>query len=196
MAFVFDRGKNRSVAAAAALGLFALALLAAAPPRAVGNTAAVSVTAVLSVTATVNPNCTLSTSPLSFGRYESLQANATIPLNGSGTVSIACTKGSAPRINLDLGQNANGTRRYMTLAGGGAADALYYELYQPPAAVPGVGCLFPGSAAWGPTPAQAFVPSAPANRAARTFNVCGTIPPGQFVSVGSYADTVVATVNF
>ena len=196
MTATFDRGKQRSVAAATASALVALALLAAAPPRAVGNTAAASVTAMVSVTATVNPNCTISTSPLSFGRYESLQANATTPLNGSGTVSIACTKGSVPRIALDLGQNANGNRRYMTLAGGSPADALYYELYQPPATVPGAGCLFPGSAAWGPSPAQTFVPSTPVNRAARTFNVCGTIPPGQLVGVGSYADTVVATVNF
>jgi spore coat protein U-like protein len=176
----------------------ALALCVVAPPPAVGTTAGRNATAVLGVSATIRANCTISTHALSFGRYESLQANATVPLHAAGSVSIACTKGSAPRITLDLGQNPSGTRRQMALAAAGSPgfDRLYYELYQPPDAVPGSGCSFPGSVAWGPTGSQAFVPSPPLTRAPRTYSVCGTIPAGQGVSMGSYADTVVATVNF
>jgi spore coat protein U-like protein len=33
-------------------------------------------------------------------------------------------------------------------------------------------------------------------KAARTYNVCGSIPGGADVGTGAYADTVVATVNF
>ncbi len=191
MAFAINRRKQRSGAAAASLTAAALVLLVAVAPRAVGTTA------VLGVSATVNSNCTIATSAVSFGRYESLQANATAPLNAAGTVSIACTKGSAPKITMDLGQNPSGGRRYMALAAAsGGPNALYYEIYQPPTAVPGAGCSFPGTAAWGPAGAQAFVPSPPASRAARTYSVCGTIPAGQGVGMGSYADTVVATVNF
>lgn len=193
MALAFDRHKQRSLTAGAGLTAVALSLLVAAPPRAIGTTAA------LSVMAMVNPNCTISASAVSFGRYESLQANATNPLNAVGTLSIACTKGSAPKITLDLGRNPSGERRYMALAGSGgagSATALYYELYQPPGVAPGVGCRFPGSAAWGLSAAQTFVPSPPTGRGTRTYNVCGTIPAGQDVGMGSYADTVVATVNF
>jgi spore coat protein U-like protein len=177
----------------------ALALAVVAPPRAVGTTTAgANATAVLGVSATINSNCTISASAVSFGSYASLQANATVPLNAAGSLSIACTRGSVPRITLDLGQNPSGGRRQMALAAtrSPGADRLYYELYQPPNATPGSGCSFPANVAWGPTAAQTFVPSPPANRATRTYSVCGTIPPGQGVSMGSYADTVVATVNF
>jgi spore coat protein U-like protein len=169
-----------------------MALLLAVPPRAGGTTA------VLAVTATVDANCTISTGAVSFGRYESLQVNAKAPLYAAGTVSIACTKGSAPKITMDLGRNPNGGKRYMALAAGsvGAADTLNYELYQPPNAAPGTACRFPGTAVWGSSGTQAFAPGPPLNRTARTYMVCGTIPAGQGVSMGSYADTVVATVNF
>ena len=188
----FDRHKQRSRAAGAGLATAAVVLLLALPPRAGGTTS------VFSVTASVSANCTISTSAVSFGRYESLLANAATPLHAEGTVSIACTKGSAPKITMDLGRNPNGGRRYMALAagGGGAADTLNYELYQPPNPASGTACSFPGTVVWGSSAAQAFAPSPPLNRAMRTYSVCGTIPAGQGVSMGSYADTVVATVNF
>jgi spore coat protein U-like protein len=215
MACAFDRRNPRFRVSRAGMTGVALALLVVAPPLAVGTTSGLNVpgllgvppgsgttgrlnTTILSVSATINANCTISTNALSFGQYEALRANATAPLNAAGSVSIACTKGSAPRITLDLGQNPSGPRRQMALAAAGSpgTDRLYYEIYQPPNTAPGTGCSFPGSVAWGPAPAQAFVPSPPANRAARSYSVCGTIPPGQGVSMGSYADTVVATVNF
>jgi spore coat protein U-like protein len=34
------------------------------------------------------------------------------------------------------------------------------------------------------------------SKAARTYNVCGSIPGGADVGVGAYADTVIATVTF
>lgn len=189
----FDRRKQRPRAGYAGLAAAALTLALAVPPRAGGTTA------VLTVSATVNANCTISTSAVSFGRYESLLANATIPLNAAGAVSIACTKGSAPKIAMDLGRNPNGGRRHMALGAGGAsgaAETLYYELYQPPSSAPGTACSFPGTMAWGPSGAQTFAPGPPAKRGSRTYSVCGTIPAGQGVAMGSYADTVVATVNF
>ena len=189
----FDRRKQHSKARYAGLAAAALTLALAVPPRAGGTNA------MLSVSATVNANCTISTSAVSFGRYESLLANATAPLNAAGAVSIACTKGSAPKIAMDLGRNPNGGRRHMALAAGGAsgpAETLYYELYQPPSPAPGTACSFPGTMAWGPSGAQTFAPGPPAKRGSRIYSVCGTIPPGQGVAMGSYADTVVATVNF
>jgi spore coat protein U-like protein len=189
----FDRRKQRTKARYAGLAAAALTLALAVPPRAGGTNA------ILSVSATVNANCTISTSAVSFGRYESLLANATAPLNAAGAVSIACTKGSAPKIAMDLGRNPNGGRRHMALAAAGAsgaAETLYYELYQPPSSAPGSACSCPGTMAWGPSGAQTFAPGPPAKRGSRIYSVCGTIPAGQGVAMGSYADTVVATVNF
>jgi spore coat protein U-like protein len=188
-----DRRSRSSSALYAGAGAIAAALALAVAPRATGTTA------VLGVSASVAANCTISASALSFGSYEALSANANVALNAAGTVRIACTKGSAPRITMDQGQNANAGKRYMTLVGAGSAgiaSALYYEIYQPPDPTPGTGCSFPGSTLWGSSAAQTFVPSAPTGRAARSYSVCGTIPPGQFTVLGTYADTVVATVNF
>ena len=88
----FDRRKQRPRTGYAGLAAAALTLALAAPPG------ASSTTAVLTVSAIVNPNCTISTSAVSFGRYESLLANATTPLNAAGAVNIACTKGSVPKM--------------------------------------------------------------------------------------------------
>lgn len=189
----FNRRKRRSSALGAGVTAIAAALALAVPPRAAGTTA------VLGISASVAANCTITTSALSFGSYEALLANATAALNATGTMRIACTKGSAPKITMDLGQNPNAGKRYMTLVGTGstgAASALYYEIYQPPDPTPGSGCSFPGSKIWGSSAAQTFVPAAPTGRSARSYSVCGTIPPGQLTALGTYADTVVATVNF
>jgi spore coat protein U-like protein len=153
-----------------------------------------STTANLSVTASVTANCTISTSAVAFGAYDPVVANAATALNGTGSVTIACTKGSAPNITLGLGQNASGSQRNMKLGSG--ADLLAYELYQPPNTAPGTACTFPGSTVWGTSGSNIFTPTAPASKAGRTYNVCGTVAAGQDVSVGAYSDTVVATVNF
>ncbi len=187
----FDRRRGKSSAAYASVTAIVAALALAIPPQAAGTTA------VLGISASVTANCTISTTALSFGRYESLEANATTPLNAAGTVSIACTKGMAPKITMDLGQNPNAGKRYMALVASAAtAGTLYYELYQPPSPTPGTGCSFPGTTAWGASAGQIFAPSPATSRVARTYNVCGTIPPGQFAVMGTYADTIVATVNF
>jgi spore coat protein U-like protein len=149
----------------------------------------------LTVTASVAANCTISTSALAFGPYDPVVTNAAAALNGSGSVSIACTKGSAPSVTLALGSNAVGSQRNMKITGGGT-DVLGYQLYQPPNTTPGTACTFPGTTVWDTSVGGTFTPTSPATKASRLYNVCGTVAAGQDVSVGSYSDTVVATVNF
>ena len=53
-----------------------------------------SATANLNVSASVAAVCTISTAPVAFGAYDPVVANAATDLNGTGTVTVACTKGA------------------------------------------------------------------------------------------------------
>ena len=137
----------------------------------------------LTVTASVTKNCTITTSPVSFGAYDPVAANATAPLDGTGTVIVTCTKGAPAKVGLGTGSNAQGTTRRMS---GGTAAYLLYELYRDASR----------TTVWGDTLDTALdVPAAP-DRNPRTFTVYGRVAQGQDATVGSYTDTVVATVNF
>lgn len=144
---------------------------------------AATATANLSVSATVSNNCTISTAALAFGSYDPVVAHASTNLDGSGTVTIACTKGAATTIGFGLGSNAAGSTRRM---GDGASDFLTYELYQDSGR----------TTVWGNSGAGLFTPAAAPSKAARNFTVYGRVTSNQDVPAGSYADTVVATVNF
>ena len=139
-------------------------------------------TANLGVSATVASNCTISTTPVAFGPYDPIVTNATNPLDGTGTVVVTCTKGAGTRIDLGLGSNATGSTRRMT----GGGDFLTYELYTTTAR----------TTVWGSgAGAGLTIPAAP-SKAARTYTVYGQVAGGQDVTAASYADTVVATINF
>jgi spore coat protein U-like protein len=143
---------------------------------------AASTTANLSVTATVVNNCTITTAAVAFGAYDPIVTNATTPLDGTGTVTIACTKNSATTIGLGLGANASGSTRRMANAG----EYLTYELYQNT----GRTTIWTNAA-----PGLLTPPVAP-SKAPRDFTVYGRVTAGQDVSAGSFSDTVVATVNY
>jgi spore coat protein U-like protein len=152
---------------------------------------ALTQTANLAVSASVAANCTISTAAVAFGAYDPVVANALTALTGTGSVTIACTKNSGPTITLGLGAQPAGSTRQMA----NGAERLVYELYQPPTTVPGVAC---GALTqiWGTAGVAIFTPTVPASKAARTYNVCGSVAASQDVAVGAYADTVVATVSF
>jgi spore coat protein U-like protein len=136
----------------------------------------------LSVTATVTTNCTISTTPMAFGSYDPVVAHASTPLDGTGTVVVACTKGTATTITLNLGSNASGSTRRMKDAG---TNYLTYEIYQDVAR----------TNIWG-TGGNALTPPVAPSKAPRNFTAYGRIPANQDLPAGNYGDTVVATVNF
>jgi spore coat protein U-like protein len=110
-------------------------------------------------------------------------ANATAPLDGTGTVTVTCTKGAPAKVGLGTGSNPQGTTRRMI---GGTAVYLTYELYRDASR----------TTFWGETSETALdVPAAP-NRNPRTFTVYARVAAAQDATVGSYTDTVLATVNF
>ena len=165
---------NRSARVALIFGGLALGLAAPAFAQ--------TATANLSVSATVVKNCSISTTAVAFGNYDPVVANATTDLDGTGSVVVTCTKGAGTRIDLGLGANASGSTRRM--AGGG--DFLSYELYQDSGR----------STVWGSGAGAGMTIAVAPSRAARTFTVFGRVAAGQDVSATSYADTVVATINF
>jgi spore coat protein U domain-containing protein, fimbrial subunit CupE1/2/3/6 len=144
---------------------------------------AATATANLGVSATVTNNCTISTAALAFGSYDPVVANASTNLDGTGTVSVACTKGTTATVGLGLGGNASGSTRRMSDGGG---NFLTYELYQDAGHV----------TVWGSAGAGLLSPAAAPSKNARNFTVYGQVVANQDVTAGSYNDTVVATVNF
>lgn len=136
----------------------------------------------LAVGAAVNGNCTIATSSLAFGAYDPIAANASDPLDGSGVVTLTCTKKATAVIALGLGANASGATRQMS---DGDGNLLTYELYQDAAR----------TTVWDDDAGTLAAPEAP-SKAPRDFTVYGRVPGNQDVPAGSYSDTVEATVNF
>jgi spore coat protein U-like protein len=144
---------------------------------------AASANATLAVSASVSNNCTISTSPLAFGAYDPIGANASGNLDATGTVTIACTKGAATTIGINLGNSASGSTRRLT---DGSGNYLTYEAYQDSGR----------STVWGNSGTDLLTPSAAPSKAARSFTVYGRVSSNQDVPAGTYGDTLTATVNF
>ena len=144
---------------------------------------AATATANLGVSATVTNNCTISTAAVAFGSYDPVVAHASTDLDSTGTVTVACTKGSTATVGLGLGSNASGSTRRMS---DGGTNYLDYELYQDNGR----------TTVWGNAGGSLYSPGAAPSKAARNFTVYGRVNSNQDVPAGSYNDTVVATVNF
>jgi spore coat protein U-like protein len=110
---------------------------------------------------------------------------------GQGTVTIKCTPGTSPTVALGLGNNiTTGNQRNMKHTATGGTNLLKYGLFQDTTrATPWGDGALGGSVA---TPS----PTVMANNSPYTFQVYGQIPAGQSVPEASYADLVLATVNF
>lgn len=169
-----------SAVVAATLTLAASSLFAASSPS-VG----------LSITASVTGKCIVSsTSAVAFGAYDPVTTNASTgaDLDGTGSVGIKCTPGDGVSISLDSGANASGNQRRMQGPSGSSSAFMNYSLYSDSAR----------TTAWGNGSNGASVQTITASTSSseRTFTVYGRVPKGQDVNVGSFSDTVQATVNF
>lgn len=132
-------------------------------------------TANLDVKATVSANCTISAVAMDFGSYDPLSATNAI---ATGTLNVACTKGAAATISLGNGGNFTTIRRMASPSG----DFLEYSLYQPN-----------GTTAWDTTNIYTYNST---TKASQAFTVNGKAIAGQNITVGAYADQVVATINY
>jgi spore coat protein U-like protein len=129
--------------------------------------------------AQLGTNCSISTTGVAFGNYDVFAAGAT---TSTGSITYSCTIGLSVRI--ELGTGSSGTFAARTLRNG--IDSLNYNLYRDSGF----------ATVWGDGTAGTGVFTATTALAPGTVTVYGRIPAAQNVSVGSYGDTVVATIVF
>ena len=169
-----------------------LAVVAALAVAGIGTspTFAATDTDNLLVSASVTATCTIATAPVAFGAYDPTSVS---DLDGTGTVSVLCTNGTAGYVTLGQGLNADGGSTdaipLRQMAGGAAgAGRLAYHLYSEATRTD----------VWGNTGSTGL--NHAGDGTSTDLTVYGTIPAGQNVIAGSggtaYADTVVATVTF
>jgi spore coat protein U-like protein len=142
----------------------------------------------MSVSATVPVVCTISATTLNFGNYDPFSTHSSTPLDGTATVTVACTTGSSASVTLGQGNHAGGgssdTAPVRRMADAGAAHYLGYDVYRDSGR----------NTVWGNTAATGADVTGTGTTADLT--VYGRIPGGQSGYVGSYTDSVVATVTF
>jgi spore coat protein U-like protein len=138
------------------------------------------------VTASVTNNCTITSTTLAFGAYDPISANATVALDAAGSVDVACTKGAAPTIGLNAGNNSASAVATTRAMSNGAGGFLSYEIFQNGGR----------TTVWGNSGAGLLTTVPAPSKAVRSFPTFGRIPAGQDVDAGAYTDTVTATVNF
>jgi spore coat protein U-like protein len=140
--------------------------------------ATTTVTTTFGVSATVQSTCLISASALAFGTYTGVVANST------STVSVTCTNTTPYNIALNPGTatSATVTTRKMT---GPSSATLNYSLYSNSGMTTN----------WGQTTGTDTV-SGTGNGSSQAITVYGQVPAGQYVTPGSYADTITASVIY
>jgi spore coat protein U-like protein len=166
---MFRTIRNRSVLA----GIGLLGALALTPPA-----AAATATATFQVTATVQATCQISATPLAFGVYTGVLANAL------STVTVTCTNTTTYNVGLDAGQATGATVTTRKMAGP-SGGLLAYSLSQNDAR----------TINWGNT-VGTDTETGIGNGTAQALTVFGRVAAGQFVAPGAYADTITATLTF
>jgi spore coat protein U-like protein len=155
---------------AAILGFLALGLT---PTSAFAATTA---TANVAVTATVQANCTITTGSMAFGTYTGAAASTT------ATLTVTCTNTTPYNVGLNAGATSGATVTTRQMLNGTAT--LNYGLYTNST----------WTTNWGNTTGSWVAGTGVGS--AQTLTVYGQIPAAQFVTPGSYSDTVLATVNY
>jgi spore coat protein U-like protein len=135
--------------------------------------------------------CSISVTILSFGTYDVFSGTAN---DSTATLTVGCTQTSAPVISLpvtvSLSTGTSGSYASRQMKSG--ANILTYNMYANATRTTIFGDGSAGTATIGGTFGFTFV--------GQTINGTGTIygriTAGQDVSVGSYADTITATVTY
>jgi spore coat protein U-like protein len=129
--------------------------------------------------------CRVTTTGLNFGAYDVFSA---VPRDTTGTATVACDKNPPTDVTVSIGPSPGSggfNPRQMRRTTG--TDRLNYNLYTTASM----------STVWGDGSAgtsTVFLKKVNKNKPVTT-TIYGRVPPGQNVSVGSYADTVTVTIT-
>jgi spore coat protein U-like protein len=134
----------------------------------------------IGVSLTVEEECTMATTPLTFGTTGIIDT----ALTGSADITIECTAESPYAIALDDGDNGAGNTSARKLKNTVEADVVNYQLYS----------TSDYGTVWGDEIGDDTVDSASATGADEVYTVYGQILTHQNVSAGSYVDTITATI--
>jgi spore coat protein U-like protein len=149
-----------------------------------GTAGAATDTANLAVSATVSANCIISTTAVDFDEYDPVVANKTVPLDVQGIVTVTCTSG--PTFQVTLGQGLHDGTGSAAAPARRLSDGTNFLNYS----LSNVG--FGGTVWSDSTSGVDHIGTGVATNLA----VFGQIAAGQNPPVGSYSDTVLATVTF
>jgi spore coat protein U-like protein len=137
----------------------------------------------LQISASVPNSCTISTTALNFGPYNSGTVTSV-----TGTVSTNCTMNAVAVITLGQGfYSATGSSNEVPLRrlqNGASANYLNYNLYQNSGK----------TTIWGNSTSTGVTVTGTGTE--ESTSVYGEIPAGQSVPAGSYTDNVIATVTY
>ena len=129
-------------------------------------------------------SCSISVaSGVSFGAYDPLN---TSPLDQTGSITYQCGVLFLGTITIDLSTGSSGTYAFREMEKGG--DSLRYNLYRDATRILIWGNGTSGSSRFGPVLPILGIP--------QTLTIYGRIPARQASPVGTYTDTVTATINF
>jgi len=143
-------------------------------------------TLIMNVSATVRHSCSIDTTPMAFGTYDGVVANASTALKATATIISTCTSGAAALITMNAGNSAGSGStdvpvRQMTA---GASEYLVYQVYSDVSR----------KTIWGnsdPTGVSFTGTGTP-----QTLTVYGSIPSAQLVPEGDYSDQIIVTITY
>lgn len=144
-----------------------------------------SATGNLNVSTTVNQNCAASSPTLDFGAYNPITTNAVANLDSSTSITVTCAFDDNVRLGFDLGTNAIsghcGPSPQRCMANGNSY--LNYNIYASSSDRS-------SDAPW-TSPVTETI-----SGGSSTISIYGRVPGGQDATVGTYTDSVVATVYY
>jgi spore coat protein U-like protein len=122
--------------------------------------------------------CTVSTTPLNFGKFDPL---AGTPAGSSGTIGISCSVSTAYTISINGGTGSVDDRRMTS-----GTHTLAYQLFTDVSL----------SYVWGDGTAGTLSVAGSADAAETTHTVYGRIPVQPLAVPGSYADVLIVSVTY